>query len=136
MKLRLRGDSLRLRLTQTEVQTLLDQGAWQDATTLGAAAGLQLIYRVERSTEGGPAVAYAAGPEGTVVTVRIPSTEAATWASTSQVGIYFNEPWGLKVAIEKDFRCLDPDRDEDESDNFSNPNEGQDHSHLDTCDAD
>lgn len=135
MKLRLRGDSLRLRLTQTEVLALRDQGFWQDVTTLGAAAGPLLAYRVEASPGGTQSVQHTADAQGTTVTVILPAAGVTTWAdSTSQVGIYFDEPWGLKVAVEKDFRCLDPDRDEDESDNFTNPNEG--HPHLDTCDSD
>ena len=135
MKLRLRGDSLRLRLTQTEVLTVRDQGAYEDATTLGASAGPRLAYRVETSPSGTPSVQHTADAQGTTVTVILPAAEVTTWAdSPSQVGIYFDESWGLKVAVEKDFRCLDPNRDEDESDNFTNPNEG--HPHLDTCDAD
>lgn len=135
MKLRLRGDSLRLRLTQTEVLNLRDQGAFEEATTLGAAPGPRLAYRVETTTALNSAVAYFVDASGTVVSVILPAAEVTTWAdSSSQVGIYFNEPWGLKVAVEKDFRCLDPNRDEDETDNFTNPNEG--HPHLDTCDAD
>jgi hypothetical protein len=135
MKLRLRGDSLRLRLTQTEVLTVRDQGAYEEATTLGASSGPRLAYRVESSPSGPPSVQHTADARGTTVTVILPAAGVATWAdSPSQVGIYFDEPWGLKVAVEKDFRCLDPDRDEDESDNFTNPNEG--HPHLDTCDSD
>lgn len=124
MKLRLRGDSLRLRLTATEVAALRDQGAWQDATTLGPAGAPLLAYRVESVDLPAAEVRYTAD-NGTTVTVALPSADVAHWAdSASEVGIYFQEPWGLKVAVEKDFRCLDPRRDEDESDNFDNPNAG------------
>ena len=124
MKLRIRGDSLRFRLTATEVTSLNTQGWWQDAATLGPQAGPRLIYRVETEAMDKPAVRFASGLD-TTVTVVLPAVEVAHWAGNgSQVGLYFEESWGLKVAIEKDFRCLDPNRDEDESDNFDNPNAG------------
>ena len=135
MKLRLRGDSLRLRLTQSEVLALRDQGFWQDTTALGPAGGPSLAYRVESTDSAAPEVFFTKGDQA-VVTIRIPSAEIAPWSQSTQVGIYFSETWGLKVAVEKDFRCLDPSRDEDETDNFTNPNEGQGHAHLDACDAD
>ena len=123
MKLRLRGNSLRLRLTKTEISTLRDEGCWQDATSLGTPEGSRLVYRVETAELEKPAVNFTSGTE-TVITVAMPVAEVLTWANSSQVGISFETPWGLKVAVEKDFQCLDPLRDEDESDNFDNPNAG------------
>lgn len=127
MKLRLRGDSLRLRLTRTEVTTLRDRGWWQDSTCLIAGGSGTLAYRVEITEANVPAVRFETGTS-TVIAVTLPAADVVSWANGVKVGLYFDEPWGLKVAVEKDFQCLDPRRDEDESDNFDNPNMGTGHS--------
>jgi hypothetical protein len=61
--------------------------------------------------------------------VSVPGSLGLNWAVTEEVGVYGEQtlPTGgtLIMAVEKDFRCLDPRRDEDESDNFDNPLEGQ-----------
>lgn len=127
MKLRLRGNSVRLRLTSSEVAAVRDQGGWQDATTFGPTGAPLLVYRVEAADVPQPSARFTTGAEATL-TVVLPMDQARAWAdSSSQVGLYFEESWGLKVAVEKDFRCLDPNRDEDESDNFDNPNAGNAH---------
>ena len=123
MKLRLRGDSLRFRLSKTEVTSLRDQGWWQTSSCLGPEGGPRFIYRVEAAEVEKPAVRFTAGFE-TVVTAVLPQEDVKNWSDGSQIGLYFEEPWGLKVAVEKDFQCLDPRRDEDESDNFDNPLSG------------
>ena len=123
MKLRIRGDSLRFRLTKTEVTSLHEQGWWQEAATLGNGGSPALIYRVEAVDGGSPTVSFTPGP-ATLVTALLPAADIAAWAGSNEVGLYFETAWGTKVAVEKDFRCLDEERDEDESDNFDNPNAG------------
>ena len=63
MKLRLRGDSLRLRLTQLEVAVLRNQNWWQDASTLGPDGGPRFVYRVESADVAKPAVSFTPGIE-------------------------------------------------------------------------
>lgn len=124
MKLRIRGESLRFRLTQSEVRSLHEQGCFQESVTLGVEGVPRLAYRVETSEAETPDVSFTTG-DITVVTVLLPRTQVAEWAgSDTEVGMYFTTPWATKVAVEKDFRCLDEARDEDESDNFANPNAG------------
>lgn len=127
MKLRLRGNSLRLRLTQTEVAALRDTGAWRTSTALSADGGAGLVYVVESSQSSGVEVRLDQNPTGVSVVVSWPAAEIRTWADTESVGLYHETSWGLKIAVEKDFRCLDPSREEDESDNFANPNECDSH---------
>jgi hypothetical protein len=126
MKLRIRGDSLRFRLSKSEVTGLRDQGWWQTACRLGPEGGPCLVYRLESAAVAAPSVRFTPGPE-TVVTVVLGAPEVELWSHGEQVGLYFEEPWGLKVAVEKDFQCLDPKRDEDESDSFDNPLAGSPH---------
>jgi len=124
MKLRIRGESLRFRLTQSEVASLHEQGCCQESVTLGVEGVPRLAYRVETSEGNEPGLRFTSGSD-TVVTVLLPREQVAAWAGTDgEVGIYFTTAWATKVAIEKDFRCLDEARDEDESDNFVNPNAG------------
>ncbi len=123
MKLRIRGDSLRFRLTKTEVTHLHEQGWWQDATAFGHAGTPRLRYRLEATEAPQPGVRFTTG-EDTVITALIPSPQIAAWAASEEVGIYFTTDWNLQVAVEKDFRCLDGEREEDEADNFDNPNAG------------
>ncbi|MDB6139092.1 MAG: hypothetical protein JWO94_2164 [Verrucomicrobiaceae bacterium] len=131
MKLRIRGDSLRFRLTQTEVASLHEQGWWQDAVILGPLGSPRLDYRVESIPEGPATVTFISG-DVTIVTAVMPVAQIAAWAAGNEVGIYFDTPWGTKVAVEKDFRCLDETREEDESDNFANPNAGLAHGNCGT----
>ena len=120
MKLRIRSDSLRFRLTKSEVTSLHEQGWWQDAVTLGSEGYARLAYRIEVGTS--QDVRFGQAPVATLTAV-VPRSALNPWATESaEIGIYFETPWGTKVAIEKDFRCLDEKRDEDESDNFDNPN--------------
>jgi hypothetical protein len=122
MKLRLRGNSVRIRLTQSEVKTLDATGLCEEAVVFSPAVAQRLVYRVETASVSRPSVSMSTCGVETVVKATLPQAEVAKWARGSDVGIYFEEPWELKVAIEKDFRCLDEKRDEDESDNFENPN--------------
>lgn len=123
MKLRLKGNSLRCRLTQSEVAGLSLGRSCEEATAFGPGEEHRLVYRVERSDSGEPTLRLMTGP-GAQVVIELPALRIGEWHGTSLVGIYFETLWGLRVAVEKDFRCLDPNRDEDESDHFDNPMAG------------
>ena len=114
MKMRLQADSLRLRLGQSEVARLRDQGVVEESVSFGPGTGL--VYRIlsERGAE-----PVHANFEGGVVTVHIAAAQAKAWASSDEVGVYAQDG-GLRIAIEKDFRCLT--RTEPEPDAFPHPN--------------
>jgi hypothetical protein len=78
-----------------------------------------LIYRILLSAEAGePQVSFDQG----VLSVRLPERLGRDWAGSDEVGIYASTSWGLRLAMEKDFRCLDAGaRDEDESHAFDHP---------------
>lgn len=117
MKLRLRDNSLRLRLDRKEVADLAESGSVESRTALSADGAL--VYRVGLSTEAAhAAVSFA----DAVITVLIPQAMGKRWASSDEVGVYATTAWGLRIAIEKDFRCLDAGaRDEDESNAYDHP---------------
>lgn len=121
MKLRVRGNSLRLRLSRSEVETFDQVGRVEEAVRFGP--GAQLVYAVERAPDG----ALSARLEGALVTVSIPAALAGPWCRTEQVGLEADQPTGdgqtLRILIEKDFTCLKTRSGEDESDAFPNPHD-------------
>jgi hypothetical protein len=105
MKLRIKGDSLRLRVGPSEVQRLIASG--RVVETIHFAPGVHLSYALQHSAAAGCiAVSYA--PDE--VTVILPTSVAQAWANGDDVGIYSAVPNGsgsLSLAIEKDFACVD-----------------------------
>ena len=67
MKLRVRGNSLRLRLSRSEVETFDHVGRVEEAVRFGP--GAQFVYAMERTPDG----ALSARLEGALVTVSIPA---------------------------------------------------------------
>lgn len=121
MKLRLRDNSMRLRLTRGEIASLHNDGACESITTLGPASDQRLVYRVESTAAHDSDVISRIHGGKTTITASIPLADAIALGATDQVGVYFDTAWGLSVAIEKDFRCLDGNREEAESDHYDNP---------------
>jgi hypothetical protein len=124
MKLRIRDNSIRLRLTQTEVASIRSDGIVGGRVTF--AGGSRLIYCLESS----PAcVDPAARFDNGELLVRLPETVVTKWADTNEVSIeatqVLDDGGHLSILIEKDFACLTPREGEDESDLFPNPQEGE-----------
>jgi hypothetical protein len=117
MKLRIQGNSLRLRLTRSEVAQLCESAALEGSVDFGS--GTVLIYRVE--SRGGPDPLHAVFCSG-AITVRVPAGSIAAWASADEVGLYAQQGV-LKIAVEKDFRCLTRRPDEQEPDAYPHPAE-------------
>jgi hypothetical protein len=115
MKLRIKGDSLRLRLSRTDVQRLIETGAVEETTHF--AGGSTLRYGIALQAESMEiAVSFAAAE----IRVSVPEQQAKLWAASSeQVGLYSEEVTPA-VAVEKDFACIDRD-DPDNADAFPNP---------------
>ena len=122
MKLRIKGSSLRLRLTQGEVRQLETQGEVAEQVEFGAGARLTYRLRIDAQV---PAIAATYGSN--VIDIRVPRETALTWSRTDQVTLSHAEavPGGeLRIVIEKDWNCLAPRAGEDESDNFPHPDTG------------
>ena len=100
MKLRIKGNSLRLRLTRPEAMRLRDAGLVEESA--GFSGGEVLTYRLRSvATPGPPRAAF---HEGTIEATA--SSEAARdWAAAEEVGLYA-QVGGIQIIIEKDFRCL------------------------------
>jgi hypothetical protein len=124
MKLRIKGDSLRLRLTKGEVSELGNGGMVEDRVRFGG--GAALVYRLRSDARAGALTASFA--QGTVE-IRVPEQAARSWASSNEVTLAGAQRIAagdeLRIVVEKDFACLAPREGEDESDHFENPTIGK-----------
>ncbi len=124
MKLRIRDNSLRLRLTKSEVERLGELGSVMSFSELGPGFKNRLIYCIEScSLTESVQVSF----ETNIIRVVIPKSTARLWCFGAQVGIYAEQQMSsspLKIIIEKDFFCLKPrtHEHENEADMFPNPN--------------
>ncbi len=112
MKLRIRDNSIRLRLTQSEVQLFHESGKVAATIHFG---DNQLVYALEKAD----CQALSASYNQNKICILVPTAMANTWATTEQVGM--ETDGDLKILVEKDFQCL-VDRGEDDTDTFPNPN--------------
>ena len=119
MKIRIRGQSLRFRLGQTEVQALANGEVVEETIVL--VRGVQHTYAIR------PAAVESIGltVDGTAVTVALPKQEIAGWAETDAVGLSaklaIDGDTSLRVLIEKDFACIENESGESQEDAFPNP---------------
>jgi hypothetical protein len=115
----MKGDSLRLRLTRGEVAQLAQSGRVEEEVHIGR-RGL-LIYRVQRTPA---AAALGATFADGVIEIQVPEGVAREWCASEVVtldGVQHDGAAALRIVVEKDFACLAPRSDEDESDNFPHP---------------
>jgi len=119
MKLRLKGNSLRARLTRTEVLRLAANGNLESQTDFGHAT---FTFSVVLGESHQP---LSASIHPYAVVLHALKSLVEQWAASDQVGLYGEQSitggHNLTIALEKDFRCLDPRLDEDESDHFDHP---------------
>ena len=121
MKLRIKGNSLRLRVSRSELAQFQAGGRIEETIHFTAAADATLTYALESALRSSP-VSVRYGPRE--VTVILSPDRARIWGAEDEVGVYTTLDMGpagsLEVVVEKDFACLDRS-DEDNSDAFANP---------------
>jgi hypothetical protein len=124
MKLRIKGNSLRLRVSRSELARLLDGDRIEETIRFTAAPEATLTYALASAMQSAP-VSVEYGFK--TVTVVLANNRARTWGSEGEVGVYGEIDNGeggvLEVIVEKDFACLDRS-DEDNADTFANPYAG------------
>ena len=119
MKLRIKGNSLRLRLTQGEIQQLAETGEVQEQVPF--AANATLTYRLKRDSQIDDITATYTG---NIIEILIPERTSRQWCGSDLVTLDYSQRvlgGELRVTLEKDFACLAPRAGEDESDNFPHP---------------
>ena len=101
MKLRIQGNTLRLRLTQKEVSDLYDQHVVESA--IHFPSGRALRYLLVSTSE---ASEVSAEFEDDYIRILTPLAIARTWAESDEVAIEGSRDSSLRILIEKDFQCL------------------------------
>lgn len=122
MKLRIRGNSVRLRVSQSELDDLTAAGFTEDRVRF--APGAELVYRLAVAPEGPLRAELAEGR----ISVTMPRREFERWLQPDEVSVRGEQRIDgddrLAILVEKDFACLAPREGEDESDLFPNPERG------------
>ena len=120
MKLRILDNSIRLRLTQTEVDTVNSEGLVRGEVQFAGSNSFAYVLESSPAT-----VKPEAHISNNVLTVRVPQTDVSQWAESEKVSIaseqILDDGEHLKILVEKDFACLAPREGEDESDMFAHP---------------
>ena len=122
MKIRILGNSIRLRLSQTEIKNLIEKNIVEEKTYFGITEESVFIYSLEKKEIN----EIRATLSGNHIQIYMPGKIADEWANSQKISLENNMSLGnglaLKILIEKDFKCL-TERGEDESDLFPNPAE-------------
>ena len=121
MKLRIKGDSLRLRVGPAELQRLMETGRIEETIHFALEPDARLTYALEVGAGDALAVRHE-----TEVAVVLPVEMARAWALGGDVGVYGElavSSGRLEIAVEKDWACLD-NNDGENADTFPNPNQG------------
>ena len=115
MKLRIKGDSLRLRLTRGEVAALASDGVLSERMQL---PGASLTYAIVADPD---ATSMSAQLHDGALTVTAPAAMVRSWVGSEAISLEAQDG-PLRILVEKDFACLTPREGEDDSDAFPNPN--------------
>jgi hypothetical protein len=124
MKLRIKNNSLRFRVTRSDLANLINSSRIEETIYLAPDEQARLTYALEHEPTLSSAVVRYQSPQVVIV---LPTKDARTWAETDDVGIYARVDLGargaLDLIVEKDFACVDLS-DAENIDTFPNPNAG------------
>ena len=123
MKLRVLDNSIRLRLTRGEVETVSTEGLVKGRVRFAGSNTFDYVLESSPAT-----VKPEAHLSNNVLTVRVPVMDIRNWADSDRVSIdskqILDDGERLRILVEKDFQCLAPREGEDESDMFPLPDAG------------
>src|SRR5579864_3395590 len=111
MKIRIKSNSIRFRLTRTDVKQLAEKGGLEDKVNFGASS---LTYAIEVTKDNQLSSTY----QNNTITLFMPGSMINELENTDRVGFESNNNQ-LHLLVEKDFTCLD-NVSEDQSDNYPN----------------
>ena len=115
MKLRLRNNTLRLRVNQREVAGLASGAVLEEQVLFPGDA--RISYTLQSSSDTAAEATFEHG----VIRVLAPQQQVDAWAKGAAIGMYFEFPAhgaSLKVAIEKDLECVDGPPEEQDPEAF------------------
>jgi hypothetical protein len=119
MKLRIRGNSIRLRLLRSEAAKLAEDGEVSEKAGFGNST--EFIYTLAVSDE---AKEISARFEENEIKILLPKSVAMNWVKSEQVSLTAGQKIDgsddtLKILVEKDFVCLERKDDPDNADAFN-----------------
>ncbi|NER16296.1 DUF7009 family protein [Spongiivirga citrea] len=118
MKIRIKGNSIRYRLTKSEVKTFCETGKVMQQAHFDSQT---FTYSLEAKEED---FILNADFQSNTITLYLNKTNSEDWFDNDQVGfsqtIITSNGNELALLVEKDLVCMDS-RDEDQSDNYPNP---------------
>lgn len=118
MKIRIKGNSIRLRLTKTDIQNLKEKGIVEEKTILGTEEIFSYSLRVNEKVS-----AISAKLQANTITVFLPNKDADLLTGTDEIKVEGSqnngEEKGLFILVEKDLQCLDITH-EDQTDMYEN----------------
>lgn len=118
MKIRIKGNSIRYRLTKTEVETFCRKGYYEEKTEFKDQC---FTYKLRSRKD---ILNMNADFKSDTITMYLPENDKDRWATSNLVGFKHGLSLGdgkeLLLVLEKDFVCLD-ETIEDQSDNYPNP---------------
>jgi Family of unknown function (DUF7009) len=120
VKLRILGNSIRLRLTKSELDAIATRGEVADRVEFDGES--RLSYRIVADAVSAPHAAFVNGE----IRITLSADRIAQWAADDEdvsiVGEQRLADGGrLTILVEKDFECLVPRPGEDPRDLFDNP---------------
>ena len=122
MKLRIQGNSLRLRVTKPEVEQLAASGNVGQTIDFGIVTNHKLRYSLVSSNE---TTEVRADFDENTIAIYVPHRLAQEWAKTERVGFSAEQNTAdketLSILVEKDFACLKKRAGNDDSDTYPNP---------------
>ena len=114
MKLRINGNSLRLRLSPKEVTQLCYEGKVIDRCAIGKH---QFMYSITARKQDQMQVVMMEKE----IEVYIPSLKIQGWDTNEHVGFEHKDHHDLLILVEKDYQCLQPRAKEKEDHLYANP---------------
>ena len=122
MKIRIKGNSVRLRLSRSEIDLFGKEGYVEEKTEFPTGT---FSYAIQKLFDGKTLDASFTGKK---LTVFVPQSIMQEWVSTDVVGfshtLSLTDSKTLFLLIEKDFKCIDDQETEDQSDYYDNPVKG------------
>ena len=112
MKIRIKGNSLRYRMSKSDIYRLAKEGYLEDKTNFGRR---ELIYVIQKTNDKELSAFF----DDNVICLQVPGNMIEELDKTDRVGFEGKQD-DLLLLVEKDFTCLD-NVDEDQSDNYPNP---------------
>ncbi|RYE36965.1 MAG: hypothetical protein EOP42_01445 [Sphingobacteriaceae bacterium] len=119
MKIRIKGNSVRFRLSRPEIEKFGNDGYIEEKTEF---LNNTFCYAIQKLFDG---TTLDASFTGQKLTVFVPKAIMQEWVNSDVVGyshyLPLSEEKSLFLLIEKDYKCIDGDESEDQSDYYDNP---------------